>query len=94
RLLEDPSSRPLVEWAETGDRFTVLDTAAEFSRQVLPLYFKHNNFQSFVRQLNMYGFHKGSFFVRAAGASTDVWEFSHPNFRRGLPEEMLLIKRK
>ena len=44
-------------WSECGSKIVVHDVSG-FQLNVLPSYFKHNNFNSFVRQLNMYDFHK------------------------------------
>ncbi|XP_038973475.1 heat stress transcription factor A-4b-like isoform X1 [Phoenix dactylifera] len=52
-LVDDPSLDPLISWGSTGRSFVVWDPV-EFARAVLPRNFKHNNFSSFVRQLNTY----------------------------------------
>lgn len=78
QLVDDPSSDDMVSWNEHGDAFVVW-RPAEFARDLLPKYFKHNNFSSFIRQLNTYGFRK---------IVSDRWEFSNDYFRRG--EKLLL----
>ncbi|CAN0064897.1 unnamed protein product, partial [Hapterophycus canaliculatus] len=69
-----------------GDGIVVYQPA-QFAKMVLPQYYKHNNFQSFVRQLNIYGFRK-------ARHDKDSWEFKQPHFRRGQRHLLGLIRRK
>lgn len=53
QLVDDPVYDELISWNEDGSTFIVWKPA-EFARDLLPKYFKHNNFSSFVRQLNTY----------------------------------------
>ncbi|KAI3989830.1 hypothetical protein MKX01_040800 [Papaver californicum] len=67
------------------DPFVVLDPM-EFSKVVLPRNFKHNNFSSFVRQLNTCVGIVRKQSLTAAGfrkVETDRWEFANEDFLRG-----------
>ncbi|KAK9374859.1 HSF-type DNA-binding-domain-containing protein [Lipomyces chichibuensis] len=94
-MLEDTSIQHLISWTATNDSF-VVSPNEEFSK-VLSQYFKHTNVSSFVRQLNMYGFHKVND-VFHAGSATDSgqWEFKHGegNFKRGDVESLRGIRRR
>ncbi|KAA1470262.1 hypothetical protein DENSPDRAFT_679744 [Dentipellis sp. KUC8613] len=95
QMINDPKSAHFIAWTELGTSF-VVSNVGEFSRSILGSHFKHNNFSSFVRQLNMYGFHKINRTPRAQRTSTDAqtWEFSHHKFLRGRPDLLEEIKRK
>lgn len=106
-MLEDSSISHLISWTATNDSF-VLTPGEEFSK-VLSQYFKHTNVSSFVRQLNMYGFHKVNDTFHGSnpsniskgenGSSTEgasQWEFKHGggSFKRGDVESLRAIKRR
>ncbi|EEE67672.1 hypothetical protein OsJ_25309 [Oryza sativa Japonica Group] len=55
QLVDDPCTDHIVSWGEDDTTFVVW-RPPEFARDLLPNYFKHNNFSSFVRQLNTYIF--------------------------------------
>ncbi|RKO89854.1 HSF-type DNA-binding-domain-containing protein, partial [Blyttiomyces helicus] len=72
-MVADPQHQHLISWNYNGMSFIVCNVT-EFAATVLPKHFKHSNFSSFVRQLNMYGFHKVNKSARGNRA-TQVWEF-------------------
>ncbi|KAF9951303.1 stress-responsive transcription factor hsf1 [Mortierella alpina] len=96
KMVGDAGSNNLIKWSDNGQSFLVLNHV-EFAKVVLPKFFKHNNFSSFVRQLNMYGFHKVPHLqqgVLLPDADTEQWEFSNPHFQRNQPDLLYLVSRK
>ncbi|KAH7874048.1 HSF-type DNA-binding-domain-containing protein [Lentinula edodes] len=76
QMINDPKSAHFIAWTEHGTSF-VVSNVGEFSRSILGSHFKHNNFSSFVRQLNMYGFHKINRTPRAQRTSSDAQAMRH-----------------
>lgn len=93
-LVDDPATDELICWDTNGRSFHILDQA-RFAKEILPLYFKHNNIASFIRQLNMYGFRK-VISTEAANIKMekDDMEFAHQLFVQGQERLLEFIKRK
>lgn len=96
-FLDESKNTDLIRWSDDGNSFIVLDED-EFAKTLIPELFKHNNYASFVRQLNMYGFHKkvglSDNSMRASERKNkSPSEYSNPYFKRGHPDLLWLIQK-
>mmetsp|Transcript_8514 Transcript_8514/g.17409 ORF Transcript_8514/g.17409 Transcript_8514/m.17409 type:complete len:787 (+) Transcript_8514:160-2520(+) len=83
----DKHNPGIAAFSADGSSFEVYDQVT-FSQQYLPQYFKHSNWGSFVRQLNLYGFTSS----RSMDKS-DVQVWRHDYFHRDKRESVGKIKR-
>ncbi|VDM30492.1 unnamed protein product [Hydatigera taeniaeformis] len=94
-LVDDPNTDNLIYWDSSGRSFHIRD-GNRLAKDVLPMFFKHNNLSSFIRQLNMYGFRKINRADSVIGFASDNedMEFSHPYFQRNNVNLLSKIHRK
>ena len=74
-LVSDSSSDHIVRWKSKDSKFMIIDKEM-FTDQILPQYYKHSNFSSFIRQLNLYGIQKMN------PGQTYKQVFYHPCFQK------------
>jgi len=91
---DDDDHRECITWADDGCSFWV-SNIEQFARDILPIYYKHNNYASFVRQLNMYGFHRSTEPKGKVEPGVQMVEhFTQEYFRRGQEHLLKNIHRK
>jgi len=94
----DTCDPAVCSWSEDGETF-VVKHPKKFEQDIIPQFFKHSKFSSFVRQLNFYAFRKiktnDSIRIDTAleAATANYWRFFHPKFQKGKPEWLQEIKR-
>eukprot|EP01082_Thalassiosira_pseudonana_P009767 g8693.t1 g8693 contig33:145-1648(+) len=84
-ILSDPELAGIITWMPHGRSFQVLDRDA-FTNRALPRYFGHNNFCSFVRIVNAWGFCRIT-------TGLDIDSYYHELFLRGKPNLHMHMKR-
>jgi hypothetical protein len=76
-ILTNPKLNDIVAWAPHGRSWIILKPRA-FEVRILPKYFEHSKFSSFVRQANGWGF-------RRLASVNDRNTYYHEYFLRGMP---------
>ena len=81
-IINDEKNKKSIHWNEDGTCI-IISNVTKFSNEVLPKYYKHNNYSSFIRQLNMYGFQK------CQGVLKDGERFEHEKFKKNFSKEQI-----
>jgi hypothetical protein len=85
-IVEGNKFNEYISWSNDGTAL-IIKKPTDFADRVIPLFFKHSNFSSFIRQLNMYKFKKSK------NCAYDHI-YTHPMFQKGRIDLLRNIQRK
>ena len=89
QILSEKDYSSYIHWSQDGLTVIISDPTG-LTKKVLPKFYNHHNFASFVRQLNMYNFHK----IRSDPKSNEQ-KYVHNEFYKGKSiKEIQEIRRK
>lgn len=88
-ILNDITYKDIIYWNTKGNGI-IISNINSLCNIVLPKFYKHHNYSSFVRQLNLYGFHK------SIGIIKEGEGFEHEKFNKNITKEQIekIIKQK
>jgi hypothetical protein len=82
-ILSDTTYDEIIHWDNDGKRVIICDVI-NLCNIVLPKFYKHRNYSSFLRQLNMYGFHKSKGKLKSGEG------YEHEKFNANITNEEIL----
>lgn len=89
QILNEKEYSSYIHWSQDGTTVVISDPTG-LTKKVLPKFYNHHNYASFVRQLNMYDFHK----IRTDPKSNEQ-KYIHSEFYKGKSiQEIQEIRRK
>ena len=79
-ILSNSNYNSVISWDEEGKKVVIYDVT-KLCKDILPKFYKHRNYSSFIRQLNLYGFHKSK------GIIDNLEIYEHETFNKNITKE-------
>ncbi|CAD8084949.1 unnamed protein product [Paramecium sonneborni] len=86
QILDRTEYIDIIKWDEQGIKIQIIDKSL-LQENVLPRFFKHSNYSSFLRQLNIYGF-------ISCRDQNGILTYQHPYFTQSNMIQKLIQKKK
>ena len=81
-ILSNSNYNSVISWDEEGKKVVIYDVT-KLCKDILPKFYKHRNYSSFIRQLNLYGFHKYK------GIIDNLEIYEHEAFNKNITKEQI-----